>query len=115
MTAQTAIAEQPQENPMSEFERRIREILLLTPTMPLRTAVTLAERSGEPIPYPADPSDANAVAMWASQYPEVMNFMAERRHINAIAAMRTLSPTDTNGNHLGLKHAKDAMEILKNS
>lgn len=114
MTSQTALAKQP-ENPMSEFERRIREILLLTPTMPLRTAVTLAERTGEPIDYPADPSDANAVAMWASQFAEVMNFMAERRHIDAIAAMRRLSPAGENGQRLGLKHAKDAMEILRNS
>lgn len=108
---QTMTAEQPQENPMSEFERRIREMALLTPAMPLRTAITLAERGSDEIPYPADSSDSDALAMWASQKPEVMNYMVEHKFINAIGAMRQLAAAE--GHTLGLRDAKDAMDTLK--
>lgn len=96
---------------MTEFEKRIREMSILTPKMPLRTAIALAERGSDKIPYPADPADSNALAMWASQSPEVMNYIVENKGINAIGAMRTLAATE--GHTLGLRDAKDAMDILK--
>lgn len=99
---------------MTDFERRLREMASLTPNMTLTTALALADRGDEPVPYPADPSDSAATAMWASQFPEVMVLIDERRPIDAIKVLRGLSPADHNGRGLSLRDAKDAVDTLRN-
>lgn len=100
---------------MTDFERRLREMAERTPSMRITTAIALAEREGEPIPYPADPSDSEATATWASQFPEVMELLDESRPIDAIKMLRGLSPADDNGRGLSLRDAKDAVDILRNA
>lgn len=98
---------------MSDFEKAVRRIALITPNLPLRAAIALAENGGS-YPFPENPREnLDALTLWASQFPTVMAHVAEGKYIGTIREIRTLAPLDTFGRRLGLFEAKHVMEALQ--
>lgn len=85
----------------TEFEKRIRELAATNPRLSVSTAVMLADRGEDVLDFPEDPDDIELGAVWALQFPAVVDLIAEGKMIHAIKELRALAPPRVHRNSFG--------------
>lgn len=92
---------------MSTFEERIRTLAGDNPRLSIASAVTIADHGDNPPPFPGNPSNWEAGAVWALAIPSILDLLHRRDHIGAIKEIRDTAPPPENRLTISLKDAKE--------